>query len=346
MSLIVRFALAVFVLAGLGCARRGRRADPVLRLDRRGAERRRARRDRDDQGQGGGRRDPARHLSRLPAHLRGRRRHGAPRHLRRRLGQARRRARAVPHQHQPRGHPRLHGRGEHLPLARQLHLPAQVHDRPSDPLLPRPYRAVLERHRQRLVLPDPRRPRRGSRCPTARRRCGGSRIPASTASAAATTTGKILGDNTLEVSTTRMLKPREGLSVAVEIPAGLVAPPSGTQGLWYWFLDNKRFAIGGLGFIGVLGFYLAAWNAVGRDPPKGDHHPAVPPTEGHLAGARRLRAATGAGARAAGGPSPPRRCRSPPRGCLSSTTRATTSSSPGPTSRNRPARTSCRKARR
>ena len=92
--------------------------------------------------------------------------------------------------------------------------------------------------------------------------------------------GKILGDNTLEVSTTRMLKPREGFSVVLEIPAGLVAPPSGTQGFWYWFLDNKRFAIGGLGFIGVLGFYLAAWNAVGRDPPKGTIIPLFHPPKG------------------------------------------------------------------
>ena len=92
--------------------------------------------------------------------------------------------------------------------------------------------------------------------------------------------GEILGNNTLEVSTTRMLAPREGISVAVEIPAGLVAPPSGTQGFWYWFLDNKRFAIGGLGFIGVLGFYLVAWNAVGRDPPKGTIIPLFYPPKG------------------------------------------------------------------
>jgi uncharacterized membrane protein YgcG len=77
-----------------------------------------------------------------------------------------------------------------------------------------------------------------------------------------------------------MLKPREGFSVVLEIPPGLVAPPSGTQGFWYWFLDNKRFAIGGLGFLGVLGFYLATWNAVGRDPPKGTIIPLFHPPRG------------------------------------------------------------------
>jgi len=92
--------------------------------------------------------------------------------------------------------------------------------------------------------------------------------------------GVILGDNTLEVSTTRMLAPREGFSVVLEIPPGLVAPPTRTQGLWYWFLDNKRLAIGGLGFLGVLGFYLAAWNAVGRDPPPGTIIPLFHPPKG------------------------------------------------------------------
>lgn len=92
--------------------------------------------------------------------------------------------------------------------------------------------------------------------------------------------GRILGDNTLEVSTTRTLKPREGFSVVLEIPAGLVTPPGGMQGFWYWFLDNKRFAIGGLGFIGVLGFYLVAWNAVGRDPPPGTIIPLFHPPKG------------------------------------------------------------------
>ncbi len=92
--------------------------------------------------------------------------------------------------------------------------------------------------------------------------------------------GEILGDNTLEVSTTRTLGPGEGFSVVLEIPAGLVAPPTGTEAFRYWFIDNKRIAIGGLGFLGVLGFYLVAWNAVGRDPPPGTIIPLFHPPKG------------------------------------------------------------------
>ena len=55
----------------------------------------------------------------------------------------------------------------------------------------------------------------------------------------------------------------------LEIPKGLVLPPSGAQAFTYWFLDNRHLVFGGAGLVGVLIFYLLAWHAVGRDPPKG-----------------------------------------------------------------------------
>lgn len=92
--------------------------------------------------------------------------------------------------------------------------------------------------------------------------------------------GRILGDNTLEVTTTARLQPRQGLSVVVEIPTGLVSPPSGSDAFWYWVSDNRRIVLAAIGFIGVLIFYLVAWNAVGRDPPKGTIIPLFHPPEG------------------------------------------------------------------
>ncbi|MCB1435410.1 MAG: DUF2207 domain-containing protein, partial [Alphaproteobacteria bacterium] len=92
--------------------------------------------------------------------------------------------------------------------------------------------------------------------------------------------GAVQGDNTLEVRTTGTLAPREGLSVALEIPEGLIAPPTGSQAFWYWLSDNKRIVIAGFGFLGVLLFYLLTWNAVGRDPPKGTIIPLYYPPEG------------------------------------------------------------------
>jgi uncharacterized membrane protein YgcG len=92
--------------------------------------------------------------------------------------------------------------------------------------------------------------------------------------------GEILGDNALAVATTRPLAPGEGLSVVVDIPVGLVAAPSGMTALYYQYLDNRRFVVGGLAFLGVLVFYVAAWRAVGRDPPKGTIIPLFHPPPG------------------------------------------------------------------
>ncbi len=93
-------------------------------------------------------------------------------------------------------------------------------------------------------------------------------------------TGEITGDNSLKVTTTATLPPRQGLSVVLQIPDGLVSPPSGLQALYYWFLDYRRFVFGGIALVSVLIFYLVAWNAVGRDPPKGTIIPLFHPPEG------------------------------------------------------------------
>lgn len=93
-------------------------------------------------------------------------------------------------------------------------------------------------------------------------------------------TGSVAADGQLTVTTTRSLAQREGLSVAVQIPEGLISRPSGTQAFGYWFLDNRRFVLGGAGLVGVLIFYVFVWRAVGRDPPKGTTIPLFHPPEG------------------------------------------------------------------
>jgi uncharacterized membrane protein YgcG len=91
---------------------------------------------------------------------------------------------------------------------------------------------------------------------------------------------QITSDGRLRVTTTKRLEPGEGLSVVIETPEGLVLPPSGTQAFYYWFLDNRHLVLGLVGLIGVLIFYLLAWNAVGRDPPKGTIIPLFHPPSG------------------------------------------------------------------
>lgn len=93
-------------------------------------------------------------------------------------------------------------------------------------------------------------------------------------------TGRILGDNALQVETTQPLGPGEGLSVAVQLPTDLIAPPSGGKATYYWYLDNRRYLFAGFGFLGVLVFYVMTWRAVGRDPPKGTIIPLFHPVAG------------------------------------------------------------------
>ncbi len=92
--------------------------------------------------------------------------------------------------------------------------------------------------------------------------------------------GNITPDGALRVDTTRTLAPGEGLSVVLELPEGLVQPPTGMQAFLYWFLDNRHLVLGGAGLVGVLIFYLLAWHAVGRDPPKGTIIPLFHPPPG------------------------------------------------------------------
>jgi hypothetical protein len=85
---------------------------------------------------------------------------------------------------------------------------------------------------------------------------------------------------TLTVETTRRLAPGEGLTVVAEVPAAAVDPPSDAALLWYRILDNRAWIFGGIGFLIVLGYYLAAWEAVGRDPKRGTVIPLFEPPKG------------------------------------------------------------------
>src|SRR5207244_1274225 len=48
----------------------------------------------------------------------------------------------------------------------------------------------------------------------------------------------------------------------------------------YEVFDNRRWIFGGAGLVLVLGYYLAAWSAVGRDPKRGTIIPLFQPPGG------------------------------------------------------------------
>jgi hypothetical protein len=87
--------------------------------------------------------------------------------------------------------------------------------------------------------------------------------------------------------TTRPLPPKNGLTVAAAWEKGVVTPPSDSQKTLWWIQDNAAVPVAVLGLALVLGFYYAAWNRVGRDPPTGTIIPLFGPPTGMSAAAVR-----------------------------------------------------------
>ncbi len=82
-------------------------------------------------------------------------------------------------------------------------------------------------------------------------------------------TVRITGDSKIEFQSTRTLQPREGLTVAVGFPKGIVQQPTGREHLTYFMTDNGAALVLLIGLLIPLGWYLWAWNRYGRDPRKG-----------------------------------------------------------------------------
>jgi len=92
--------------------------------------------------------------------------------------------------------------------------------------------------------------------------------------------GSVGALGSLSVGTTKRLAPGEGLTVVAQLPADAVDPPSQNTLLWYQIFDNRRWIFGGIGFVLVLIYYVAAWSAVGRDPKAGTIIPLFEPPKG------------------------------------------------------------------
>ncbi|NNC47949.1 MAG: DUF2207 domain-containing protein [Sphingomonas sp.] len=83
----------------------------------------------------------------------------------------------------------------------------------------------------------------------------------------------------IRFATTRTLAPREGFTIAVAFPKGIVSPPTETE------LQVRRIAefaapIGGLlGILLIFGYYYVAWKKAGRDPRPGTVVPLFAPPD-------------------------------------------------------------------
>ena len=87
-------------------------------------------------------------------------------------------------------------------------------------------------------------------------------------------------DNLYEAETTRRLNPGEGFTVAVAWQKGIVAPPTSGQQWAWWISDNAGLFALALGLLASGGYFLFAWNRVGRDPAGGTIIPLFAPPKG------------------------------------------------------------------
>jgi hypothetical protein len=96
-----------------------------------------------------------------------------------------------------------------------------------------------------------------------------------------------LVDGTVRFTSTRALRPGEGLTVAVSWPTGFIDRPSGAKKVNYFISDNSVLFAGVVGLGLLLAYYLYVWAKVGRDPEKGVIVPQYEPPAGLTpAGAR------------------------------------------------------------
>ena len=80
---------------------------------------------------------------------------------------------------------------------------------------------------------------------------------------------------------------REGLTVSVSLPKGVIAPLSASQERGLWWKQNGIFAMLGALLTAVSGFYYSLWNKVGRDPAKQPVFARYNPPAGYSAAACR-----------------------------------------------------------
>ncbi len=80
--------------------------------------------------------------------------------------------------------------------------------------------------------------------------------------------------------TTQRLLPRQGLTIVVAWPKGIVREPSREEKIGYFFRDNLSLIVGlgGLGFVFL--YYFLMWWAVGKDPEAGTIIPRYNPPKG------------------------------------------------------------------
>ena len=89
---------------------------------------------------------------------------------------------------------------------------------------------------------------------------------------------------------TQPLPPRQGLTIVLSFPKGLVPAPTRAQRVLWFFGDNRGALVALLGLLALSGYCAQRWRKVGRDPRPGIIIARYEPPTGHSpAGLRYLR---------------------------------------------------------
>lgn len=91
-----------------------------------------------------------------------------------------------------------------------------------------------------------------------------------------------------DFTATRALGPGENLSIVLDFPKGVVAPPTATRKALWLLHDNRNLIWGLLGLVVLWAYYLVMWNRHGRDPAAGPKVAEYEPPDGDSAAALRF----------------------------------------------------------
>jgi uncharacterized membrane protein YgcG len=80
---------------------------------------------------------------------------------------------------------------------------------------------------------------------------------------------------------TRPLQPREGLTVVLSFPKGIVAEPTRAQRIAWLLRDNRGVLVALAGLVVLLVYCVRRWRRIGRDPAPGTIIVRYDPPEGH-----------------------------------------------------------------
>ncbi|HEY6437515.1 MAG TPA: DUF2207 domain-containing protein, partial [Ignavibacteriaceae bacterium] len=82
-------------------------------------------------------------------------------------------------------------------------------------------------------------------------------------------TAKVISANRIVFETTTLMNPKEGLTILVQLPKGVLYEPSQGERMGYFIKDNIQVAVGLIGILLLIIYYVAIWFRVGKDPAQG-----------------------------------------------------------------------------